>query len=177
MKGKLGIVYERHNHALRYDYTLIQDWVVWVPTKGVSNDLQIPGPFENKWFKVERQDRLRGGIWTEGLLFTVRAGYAWDGATAVPDRGAVEGSCIHDSFYQFAMAIAALWDWSVARVLDLADWCFRAVMQMANSSVAGLYYAGVRLIGTAFWYVAHWREWLAGKKITDGQATTVPPAA
>ena len=166
--GALGIEYTRHDHPLRYDYTLTKDWAVWIPDNGLP---RFPRTFENRWLRIEWKYKDGAKTPTLGILITDRKGYAWDGATAVPDKGAVEGSAVHDPIYQFAGEIAALWNWPISCVLELGDKCFLAVMEEAHSPVAHLYYTGVRLIGNLFWHVAHFREWTRGKTITAGQVT------
>ena len=168
MNGKLGIKYTRVNYWVRYDYTLLEDWSVWIPESAIPQHLRFLRPFENQWFRVEWKVNEKGAL---GILFTVRKGYAWDGATVVPDAGAVEGSCVHDPGYQFATAIAAAWGWSVVCVLDFFDHAFLAIMRLAHCRVARLYFDGVQLLGCGFWYIAHFREWMGGKKVTDGQVT------
>lgn len=169
MNGKLGIRYTRVNRFARYDYTLLQDWVVWIPYSEFPSDrcwLPVNRTFENQWFKVE------GSVWINGVpgvQFTVKAPYKWDGATAVPDAGAVEGSAVHDPMFQFCMAIAAAWGWSTDQVRHFGNYAFLAIMRMAHCKVARLYFHGVQILGDAFWYIAHFREWMAGARVTDGQ--------
>lgn len=171
MNGKLGIKYTRQNHWNRYDYTLLEDFVVWIPESAIPQHLRGFSRFENEWLLIEWAYGAGGDADKLGIRITVRKGYAWDGATAVPDKGAVEGSCVHDPMYQFAVAIAAATGWTIRETLDFADHCFLAVMRQARCKVSRLYFNGVQLLGNAFWHIAHFREWIGGKRTEDGQVT------
>lgn len=74
----------------KYKYVLDQDYQYQL---GVT----IEKPFEG----IDKKGVKRMSITTDGLL-NIYAGYAWDGATAVPDfKGTYYAALVHDALYQF----------------------------------------------------------------------------
>lgn len=118
-----------------------------------STPMIAPAPFANEWLHIVP---LKAGS-----TVVVQAGYAWDGATLVPDaKGTYFATALHDAVYQFCEDIAAAWRWTVRQVIKWADRIFkeRMIQDGASRFVARLYYRGVRLFGYAYHQAARaWR--------------------
>jgi hypothetical protein len=120
-----------------YKYTLGADKVYIVRMPGAKY-------FKNKWIEIIPLSGDRAEI-------RITAGYSWNGCSVVPDApGTKDASGIHDPLYQFVKEIAGAWGVSVATVLRLADDIFLEVMRQDKCPVAGLYYAGVRILGRPY---------------------------
>lgn len=115
--------------------------------------LAVPFRFKNDWLEIVAEEGC--------ACLTVAKGYAWDGATLVPDaKGTYFATALHDAVYQFCEDIAAAWRWTVRQVIKWADRIFkeRMIQDGASRFVARLYYRGVRLFGYAYHQAARaWR--------------------
>ena len=102
--------------------------------------------FENRWISISK----RG-------MISVKNGYAFDGATGVPDiYCAVKAAVFHDPIYQFAREIAEAWECSVWKVIKWADAVFYEVMKKHSKGyniIPRIYYAGVWTFGYPFWKI------------------------
>lgn len=111
-------------------------------------NVPAPGRFQNSWLTIDPVDRKRTEI-------RVAAGYSWDGCSIVPDApGTHDASCIHDAIYQFGERIACAWNCDFSDVRAIADKSFSQIMRQDRCPVRGMYYAGVRLFGGAFHWLA-----------------------
>jgi len=106
---------------------------------------EYPRAVCNSWLWIERDGRT-----------LIHDGYAWDGATGVPDFAFLKIATLrHDALYQFAEEIATAWGWTVWQVLAMADTVFERTAladarQPWQRAVARLYTWGVRRFGYAF---------------------------
>lgn len=130
-----------------------------VGTESHFTKLKIPGNgkrFENKWILISE----------DGLIF-VKDGYAFDGATMVPDMYfAVKGAAFHDPFYQFAKEMSEVWECSVWAVIRFADKLFYEVMKKHSKGyniLPTVYYAGVSVFGYSWWRSKRFCDKLFGK--------------
>lgn len=106
------------------------------------------GPFQNRWLSISPVDGGRTEI-------RVLSGYSWDGCSVVPDApGTHDASCAHDALYQFGEDIACSWGCKFSDVRAFADLAFSDLMRQDGCPVRGLYYAGVRIFGGAFHWLA-----------------------
>jgi hypothetical protein len=106
----------------------------------------MPGAkhFQNKWMEIIPLAGDRAQV-------RISAGYSWNGCSWVPDApGTKDASGIHDPMYQFSKEIAAAWGVRTSVVIGLADDAFLDVMRRDHCPVAGLYYAGVRVLGRPY---------------------------
>ena len=147
--------YRRKDAGDAYNYTLTRSYV------GTFKGRLAPRIFTNKWGEILPLS------FSNQTQITMATGYAWDGATGVPDVGGWKmalATIFHDFIYQFAKDIAAAWGWTVPEVLDFADDIFHEALQQNDSAVATLYWRGVQVVGKPFWYLAHWNEWSLFRK-------------
>ena len=107
-------------------------------------DLPVRAPVETEWLSI--------GATSDGKAqITVRKGYSWDGCSIVPDAPRSKwASCCHDACYQYADALALAWGISQGAALAWADKAFLQIMRQDKCPVAGLYYAGVRVLGRPY---------------------------
>ena len=111
--------------------------------------LAVPFRFKNDWLEIVAEEGC--------ACLTVAKGYAWDGATLVPDaKGTFFATALHDAVYQWSEDIAAEWGWSLRDVIRWADKIFkeRMIQDGASSFVVCLYYRGVRMLGYAYHQMA-----------------------
>lgn len=83
----------------------------------------------------------------DGLL-SIKAGYAWDGATGIPDsKTVIRGSLIHDVLYQ--MIREGHLDSEYRKIADEVLYHF-CLLDGTNKPWAWMIYRGVRLLGGPF---------------------------
>lgn len=115
--------------------------------------------FQNEWMHLYRAGTV-GGV-TETVTLELTIGYAWDGASVVPDFvGIPESTAVHDPIYQFADAIAKAFGCSVSQVLRFADMLFNMAMDYfkVKPIIRKTYYKGVSWFGYIFNRFNHWRS-------------------
>jgi len=127
---------------------------------------RLQKPFHHKFFS----------IFEDGTL-TIRAGYAWDGSTGVPDGDIMEfpppglsvqtapgdgictttrGSLFHDLLYQFLERIASLLGMAVRQLRLIADKLYRYFIETDGFGMFPVYYWGVRILGGVYHSVRAW---------------------
>jgi hypothetical protein len=122
-----------------YAFTLAEDFECF--TRHAA-----PATFVNSWLAIHLPTS------TVKTRIHVRAQFAWDGYSIVPDLRSFQPSLVHDAIYEFAEPIARAWNWTVRQVLEWADAVFLELMKFYGEPrvVAYLYFFGVRLGG--YWY-------------------------
>ena len=138
-----------------YKYKLTRNWV------GTFEGRLAPRAFRNEWIEILPLPS------TNQTQITMFSPYAWDGATAVRDCGGWKmalSSIFHDGIFQFTKAIADAWGWTIPEVLDFANDIFHEAMQQVDSCVQTVFWRSVQVVGTPFWYLAHWSEWSFWRK-------------
>ena len=151
---------------MSWRYALTQDYWKLVPAfSGL-----ITKDHHHEWFS----------LYTTGHI-VVRNKYAWDGCSGplIRDgdkmdvapvgfharcsdkddgiRTTTRGSCIHDCGYQFIELIAEVLGKSIEWVRKVVDRLFRDIIREDGFGMAGLYYAGVRVLGGLWHWARH--EW------------------
>jgi len=129
--------------GIDWNYILTRDVTFKFPKKS------IPCEFINQWLWMRMLDG--------NLVCTVFKGYAWDGPTVVPDvDGTTRESVIHDAIYQFVEEIMLVFNWSMFKILHLADLLFFAAMAQsdANTVIKYTYFWGVCVAGYSFHVLA-----------------------
>ena len=145
--------------------TLTQEYSLYAPAlKGLLIE-----SYANRWMRIA----------PEGYL-TIRARYAWDGATCWYDgkvmpipppnlfvrfkkrgnaiRVWTRASLAHDIMYQFMYQIAAFTGMPVREVRRIADVMLRDFGREDGAPDAGLVYAGVRVFGGVYHDAKAWKE-------------------
>lgn len=131
-----GITYWYDPRAPRFKYTLWEDAAIKVP--------------EVDFGKFKARSKKDGKIYIEmdGPIFTIRAGYSWDGCTYAPEaHWNMRASLFHDAMYQVKkcdLPIGASW--------YQIDEIFRQNMKQdgANLIQRNAYYYAVRALGLPF---------------------------
>jgi hypothetical protein len=155
----------------KYRYRLERNYSLGV----AELDGLLTEPFMHQWFDVD----------VDGTT-TVHAGYAFDGASVVPDgpkmkpippdypfikclkegdyiRQTTRATLHHDCFYQFLELISDVVGKPRSYVRKAADDLFLEILREDGFRMALLYYYGVRFLGPPYHAVRKWFLWLIGK--------------